>query len=42
MELNQLWSQMVKDARSSYRLYSADLDQAAGAALQTPAGLADG
>jgi phosphoserine phosphatase RsbU/P len=27
MELNQLWSQMVKDARSSYRLYSADLDQ---------------
>lgn len=27
MELNQLWSQMVKDARSSYRLYSAGLDQ---------------
>ncbi len=27
MELNQLWSQMVKDARSSYRLYSAGLDR---------------
>ena len=27
MELNQLWSQMAKDARSSYRLYSAGLDQ---------------
>jgi phosphoserine phosphatase RsbU/P len=27
MKLNQLWSQMVKDARSSYRLYSADLDK---------------
>jgi phosphoserine phosphatase RsbU/P len=27
MELNQLWSQLEKDARSSYRLYSAGLDQ---------------
>jgi phosphoserine phosphatase RsbU/P len=27
MELNQLWSQMIKDTRSSYRLYSAGLDR---------------
>jgi phosphoserine phosphatase RsbU/P len=27
MELNQLWSQLEKDARTSYRLYSAGLDQ---------------
>src|SRR5208282_4089960 len=26
LELNQLWSQFAKDARSSYRLYSAGLD----------------
>lgn len=27
MELNQLWSQFRKDARSSYRLYSQDVDR---------------
>src|SRR5271167_3491575 len=27
LALNQLWSQFVKDARSSYRLYSAGLDK---------------
>src|SRR6202140_978720 len=26
LAVNQLWSQLVKDTRSSYRLYSADLD----------------
>jgi phosphoserine phosphatase RsbU/P len=29
MELNQLWSQFAKDARSSYRLYSAGLAESA-------------
>src|SRR5260370_28178878 len=27
LELNQLWSQFEKDARSSYRLYSADVEE---------------
>ena len=41
LALNQLWSQFAKDARSSYRLYSAGLDEICRRSRPDAAGLAD-